>query len=187
MHEGPLDMRMEQSGGIRAAEIVNEADETRLVEVFRRWGEEPQARRLAKAIVKARLAGMEFRTTKDLADLVEATIGRQGGRHPATRVFPAPRMEVNDGLGALQGGLEVVKRGGRFAVITFESLTDRVVKRFFADHVGKMVSLQQGGEEWVGVEPRAMSVYKKSIVAGSDEVQVNPRSRSARLRVIMKV
>ena len=191
LHEGPLDMRMDQSGGIRAAEIVNEADETRLVEVFRRWGEEPQARRLAKAIVKARLAGMEFRTTKDLADLVEATIGRQGGRHPATRVFQALRMEVNDEMGelerALQGGLEILKRGGRFAVITFESLTDRVVKRFFADHVGKLVSLQQGGEEWVGVEPRAMSVYKKSIVAGSDEVQVNPRSRSARLRVIMKV
>ena len=80
--------------------------------------------------------------------------------------------------------MKVLKPGGRFAVITFESLTDRVVKRFFAAHVGKMQSLQQGGEEWVGEEPRARAVTRRAVVAGEDELSLNPRSRSAKLRVI---
>ena len=82
--------------------------------------------------------------------------------------------------------MRILKPGGRFAIITFESLTDRVVKRFFADHVGRMVSLQQGGEEWVGKEPRAVAVTRKAVVAGADEVNLNARSRSAKLRVIEK-
>ena len=97
-------------------------------------------------------------------------------------------MEVNDEMGelerALKGGLELLKDGGRFAVITFESLSDRTVKRFFAAHVGRMRSLQQGGEEWVGDEPRARAVTKKAVVAGAEEQNLNPRSRSAKLRVI---
>ena len=82
--------------------------------------------------------------------------------------------------------MKVLKPGGRFAIITFESLTDRFVKRFFADHVGRMRSLQQGGEEWVGEEPRAVAVTRKAVVAGEDEVRANPRARSAKLRVIEK-
>lgn len=80
--------------------------------------------------------------------------------------------------------MKVLKPGGRFAIITFESLTDRFVKRFFADHVGKMRSLQQGGEAWEGTEPRAKAVTRKAVVAGAEEVDLNPRSRSAKLRVI---
>ena len=85
---------------------------------------------------------------------------------------------------ALEGGIELLAPGGRFAVITFESLTDRVVKRFFAEHVGKEVSLQQGGSEWKGSLPRAVAVTGKAVTATEAEGDVNPRSRSAKLRVI---
>ncbi len=96
-------------------------------------------------------------------------------------------MAVNDELGelsrALSGGLGVLKTGGRFAIITFESLTDRMVKRFFSEHAGKMVSLQAGGERWEGVLPRVRLVSRRAIVASEEEVKLNPRSRSAKLRV----
>ena len=99
-------------------------------------------------------------------------------------------MEVNDEMGelerALEGGMRILKKGGRFCVITFESLTDRVVKQFFAAHVGKMESLQQGGEKWTGESPRAVKVTKKPIAATEEELKKNPRSRSALLRVIEK-
>jgi 16S rRNA (cytosine1402-N4)-methyltransferase len=190
MREGPLDMRMDRSCGISAAELVNEADAVRLESLFREFGEEPQARRIARAIVKARESGTRFETTLDLAGFIERQIGRRGGHHPATRVFQALRMEVNDELGelerALEGGLALLKRGGRFAVITFESLSDRIVKRFFAAHAGRMVSLQQGGERWEGEEPKVRAVTRKAVVASEEEMNFNPRSRSAKLRAIEK-
>jgi len=190
LREGPLDMRMDRSGGLSAADLVNGEGAERLEEIFRTLGEEPQARRIAKAIVRARGEGARFGTTKELADFIERLIGRRGGHHPATRVFQALRMEVNDELGelnrALAGGLELLKPGGRFAIITFESLSDRIVKRFFAAHVGKMRSLQQGGEEWVGELPRVRAVTRKGVTAGERELELNPRSRSAKLRVIEK-
>lgn len=184
LREGPLDMRMDRSRGISAADLVNGESAERLEEIFREWGEEPNARRIAKAIAARR----GFKTTIELADFIEKTVGRRGGHHPATRVFQALRMEVNDEMGelerALEGGIELLASGGRFAVITFESLTDRVVKRFFAEHVGKEVSLQQGGSEWKGSLPRAVAVTRKAVTATEVEVDVNPRSRSAKLRVI---
>lgn len=191
LRDGPLDMRMDRTGGVTAADLVNFESAERLEEIFRVWGEEPRARQIAKAILRARdERGMRFERTLQLADFIGGLLGRRGGHHPATRVFQALRMEVNDEMGglkrALEGGMKVLKPGGRFAIITFESLTDRVVKRFFADHVGRMVSLQQGGEEWVGKEPRAVTVTRKAIVAGEDEVNLNARSRSAKLRVIEK-
>lgn len=191
LRDGPLDMRMDRSGGVTAADLVNFESAERLEEIFRAWGEEPRARQIAKAILRARdERGMRFERTLQLADFIGGLLGRRSGHHPATRVFQALRMEVNDEMGglkrALEGGMRVLKPGGRFAIITFESLTDRVVKRFFADHVGRMVSLQQGGEEWVGEEPRAVAVTRKAVVAGEDEVEVNARSRSAKLRVIEK-
>ena len=190
MREGPLDMRMDRSGGVTAAELIASAPAAELERLFREYGEEPQARRIAKAIAAARSEGARFATTVELADFVERTIGRHGGHHPATRVFQALRMEVNDELGelkrALAGGMELLKRGGRFAVITFESLSDREVKRFFAAHVGKMRSLQRGGEEWEGVEPRAKAVTRKAVTASPEEIDLNPRARSAKLRVIEK-
>ena len=189
LREGPLDMRMDRSSGLSAADIVNFESAARLEEIFREWGEEPNARRIARAIVAERIP-RPFRTTIDLANFVERLVGKRGGRHPATRVFQALRMEVNDEMGelerALEGGLELLKSGGRFAVITFESLTDRIVKRFFARHVGKMVSLQQGGERWEGEEPRMRAVTGKVVVASEEEASLNPRSRSAKLRAAEK-
>ena len=187
LREGPLDMRMDRSRGVTAGDLVNEASAERLEEIFREWGEEPQSRRLAKAIVAERVP-RPFHTTKDLADFIERLVGRHGAHHPATRVFQALRMEVNDEMGelerALDAGLGLLAPGGRFAVITFESLTDRAVKRFFADHVGREVSLQQGGSEWRGALPRVRAVTKKAVTAAAEELEVNPRSRSAKLRVI---
>ena len=192
LRDGPLDMRMDRSGGVTAADLVNSESAERLEEIFRAWGEEPWARQIAKAILRARdEKGMRFERTVQLADFIGRLLGRRGGHHPATRVFQALRMEVNDEMGglkrALEGGVKILKPGGRFAIITFESLTDRFVKRFFADHVGRMRSLQQGGEEWIGEEPRAVAVTRKAVVAGDEEVKVNPRARSAKLRVIEKV
>lgn len=183
-------MRMDRSCGVSAAELVNTASADRLEEIFRRYGEEPQSRRIARALVKARESGVLFETTLDLAGFVEKLVGRRGAHHPATRVFQALRMEVNDELGeleaAMKGALEILKPGGRLAIITFESLTDRTVKRFFASHVGRMVSLQQGGERWEGEEPRLKAVTKKAVVATEEEVDLNPRSRSAKLRAVEK-
>ncbi len=189
LREGPLDMRMDRSSGLSAADIVNLESADRLEEIFREFGEVPNARRIARAIVAERRP-RPFRTTIDLADFVERVVGRRGAHHPATRVFQALRMEVNDEMGelerALEGGLELLKSGGRFAVITFESLTDRIVKRFFARHVGRMVSLQQGGERWEGEEPRMRAVTGKAVVAAKEESDLNPRSRSAKLRAAEK-
>ena len=192
LRDGPLDMRMDRSCGVTAAELVNFESAERLEEIFRAWGEEPRARQIAKAILRARdEKGMRFERTVQLADFIGGLLGRRSGHHPATRVFQALRMEVNDEMGglkrALEGGMRILKPGGRFAIITFESLTDRSVKRFFADHVGRKRSLQQGGEEWVGEEPRAVAVTRKAVVAGTEEVNLNPRARSAKLRVIEKV
>lgn len=189
LREGPLDMRMDRTGGASAAELVNGESAESLEQIFRELGEEPQARRVARAIVKAR-ESKPITTTVELAAIVERTLGRRGAHHPATRVFQALRMAVNDEIGELEralcGGLEVLKAGGRFAVITFESLTDRIVKRFFAAHVGRMVSLQQGGAEWEGELPKVRAVTKKAVVAATEELELNPRSRSAKLRVIEK-
>ena len=188
MREGPLDMRMDRSSGLSAADLVNGESEGRLCEIFREWGEEAQAKRIAHGICVAREKGEKFETTTQLADFVEKVIGRRGAHHPATKVFQALRMEVNHEMDelkrALEGGLNVLRAGGRFAVITFESLTDREVKRFFAAHVGREVALQQGGAEWRGQVPRLRAISRKAICATEEEIKINPRARSAKLRVV---
>ena len=185
--EGPLDMRMDRSHGETAADIVATRSEDELAALLRTFGEEPAARRIAKAIIRARVTA-RIETTAQLAALVEKTVGRTGARHPATRTFQALRMAVNDELGelerALEGGLGLLKPGGRLAVITFESLTDRTVKRFFAAHVGRMVSLQQGGERWEGCLPKVRLVTRHAVTASEEEIAENPRARSAKLRAI---
>lgn len=188
--DGPLDMRMDRSCGITAAELVRDSSEEDLSAMFRTLGEEPNARRIAKAIVRER--GIHpIETTLQLAEIVERTVGRRGAHHPATKVFQALRMAVNDELGelarSLSDGLGRLKAGGRFVVITFESLTDRAVKRFFSAHAGKMVSLQQGGSRWEGELPRMRLVSSHAVVASSDEIAVNPRSRSAKLRAAERI
>lgn len=188
--DGPLDMRMDRSRGLTAADLVATRDEDALAATFRTLGEEPQARRIARAIVRAREKA-PLVTTGQLAELVERTVGRHGAHHPATRVFQALRMEVNDEVGelerALTGGLGLLKPGGRFAVITFESITDRIVKRFFAAHAGKMVSLQQGGARWEGELPRVRLVTRHAVTATDGETGLNPRARSAKLRTAEKM
>ena len=185
--DGPLDMRMDRSRRLTAAEIVNSRTVEELTEILRAYGEEPAARRIAQAIVRLRAQG-RIETTSQLAELVERTVGRHGAHHPATRTFQALRMAVNDELGelsrALEGALEILKSGGRLAVITFESLSDRTVKRFFADHAGRMVSLQQGGERWEGVLPRVRRVTRRAVTASEREKSLNMRSRSAKLRAV---
>ena len=188
--EGPLDMRMDRTGGLTAADIVREGSEEDLTNIFRTLGEEPDARRIAKAIICARKSH-PISTTLQLAALVEKTVGRHGAHHPATRVFQALRMAVNDELGelmrSLSGGLGSLKTGGRFVVITFESLTDRAVKQFFSAHAGRMVSLQQGGERWEGSFPRVRPVMRRAAVASQEEIAVNPRSRSAKMRAVERI
>ena len=188
--DGPLDMRMDRSRDVTAASLVATRTEVELAGILQTLGEEPNARRIARAIVQAR-AARPIETTGQLAELVERTVGRHGPHHPATRTFQALRMAVNDEIGelerALDGGLGVLKAGGRFAVITFESLTDRIVKRFFAAHAGRMVSLQQGGEQWEGVLPRVRPVTRRAVVASAEETDVNPRARSAKLRTVERM
>lgn len=185
--DGPLDMRMDRTRGVTAAELVNTRSIDDLTEIFRTFGEEKNARRIAKAIICAR-ESQRFETTLQLAEVVERSVGRHGAHHPATRVFQALRMVVNDEIGelerALGGGLALLKTGGRFAVITFESLTDRVVKRFFAAHAGKSVSLQQGGSRWEGELPRVRLVTRHAMTADIAETMSNARARSAKLRVV---
>ena len=185
--DGPLDMRMDRSRRLTAAEIVNSRTVEELTEILRAYGEEPAARRIAQAIVRLR-AQVRIETTSQLAELVERTVGRHSAHHPATRTFQALRMAVNDELGelsrALAGALEILKSGGRLAVITFESLSDRTVKRFFTDHAGRMVSLQQGGERWEGVLPRVRRVTRRAVTASEREQSLNMRSRSAKLRAV---
>jgi 16S rRNA (cytosine1402-N4)-methyltransferase len=183
---GPLDMRMGPACPFDAAEVVNHWSEDELVRIFRELGEEPRARRIAAAIVKRR-ATRAFDTTTDLADCIEKEIGRSGRIHPATKAFQAIRMTVNDELGslarALEASVDVLKPGGRLLVITFHSLEDRMVKRFM-QHRSKPFLDQPG---WPEPRPNPDWCFRlpvrKAIAGGDDEIKVNPRARSAKLRV----
>ena len=186
--DGPLDMRMDASQGETAAELIARMDEQEMADLFYRLGEERQARRIARAIARERVSGA-LTTTGRLAAVVAAAVGRkEGPRHPATRVFQALRMAVNHELEdlalALEDGLRLLRPGGRMAVITFESLTDRLVKQRFAAHIGKWRSLQQGGEEWAGEWPAAVAVTRGAVTPSEEEVAANPRARSAKLRAV---
>lgn len=188
--DGPLDMRMDPTQGESAADVIAQAAEAELATLFWKLGEEKQSRRIAKVIVQERASGA-ITTTAQLADLVSKAVGgKKGPRHPATRVFQALRMRVNreieDLEQALEAGINLLKPKGRFAVITFESLTDRVVKHTFAAHVGKWRSLQQGGEEWIGTLPVAEWAVRHAVLPTDEEMEINPRARSAKLRVILR-
>ena len=191
--EGPLDMRMDRRDPVSAAEIVNGWPEEDLANLFWELGEERASRRIARAIVKRR-AVKAFQTTKDLAGAVAAEAPRGAQKiHPATRVFQALRMEVNRELEALESGLEsawrVLKPGGRLAVITFHSLEDRIVKEF-----GRALERDYTVEGEVDVPalrqpklPEAKRVFRKAVQPSEGELRENPRSRSARLRVLEKL
>ena len=186
--EGPLDMRMNTSGGQTAADLVNSLSGADLYRLIRNFGEERSARRIAKAIVDTRVQSPIMTTTR-LAELVSGVVGGRKGRlHPATKTFQALRIAVNDELGQLargvEGALSVLKDGGRLVVISFHRLEDRIVKQFAREHQGKWMALAQGGEEWRGTMPPVKTLTKKPIAPGECEVARNARSRSARLRAV---
>ncbi len=186
--DGPLDMRMDPtSGGPTAADLVNSASQAELTRLFRELGEEPQASRMAAAIVRARMQA-PFRTTIQLAEVIEGVCGRRGRLHPATKVFQALRLAVNGELTALRQGLEgctgLLRRGGRFAVITFHSLEDRLVKGFFRERSRPSIDRP----EWPEPRPNPLWMFRdltrRPLEPGVDEVRANPRARSARLRAV---
>ncbi len=183
-HDGPLDMRMAQRG-VTAADVVNTYKPGDLARVFGFLGEERHAGRIARMIEKRR-ASKPFATTLDLAQAIETLVGRnpKDRIHPATRVFQALRIHVNDELGELSRALMAAERalkpGGRLAVVTFHSLEDRIVKRFLADR-----SSQGGGSRHLPQAQVIPATFEKpaQVVAASDgEAERNPRARSAKLR-----
>jgi 16S rRNA (cytosine1402-N4)-methyltransferase len=186
-HDGPLDMRMDPSSGEPAALLVNSASESDLARIFREYGEEPQSRRVARAIVAER-ERLPFTRTGQLAALIEKVLGRRGRVHPATRVFQALRLAVNDELGSLRRALVTIppllKAGARFVIITFHSLEDRAVKTFF--RAGSERWLDR--PEWPAPRPNPdwhfRDLTRKPLQPGDAEVSRNPRSRSARLRAV---
>ena len=186
MHDGPLDLRMDPDGPQTAADLVNTLSEEDLVRIFFEYGEEPKARRIARGIVQAR-AGKSIRTTLELAQIIEKASPRTGKRHPATLVFQALRIAVNDELGALQDFLKVapkwLKAGGRLALISFHSLEDRIVKRSFQHYA----TANLDRPEWPAPRPNPdfclHLLTRKPVEATPEETQQNPRARSARLRV----
>jgi 16S rRNA (cytosine1402-N4)-methyltransferase len=190
IRNGPLDMRMDPRTSLTAATIVNDYSEAELNRIFRELGEEPAARRIATIIVKMRKTS-PFRETLPLARTIEKLVGRHGRQHPATRVFQALRMEVNDELGALEQGLRVLTarlgRGGRFAVITFHSLEDRMVKNFFRDHSKEWLDRPEWPEPRWNADYDLALVTPKPVEPSEEEQRVNPRSRSAKLRVAEKI
>jgi 16S rRNA (cytosine1402-N4)-methyltransferase len=192
-NDGPLDMRMDDRQRQTAADLINEESAESLAKFFWEFGDEHDSRRFAKAIVHDR-AQRKFTTTRQLAELIERLAPRHGKKsHPATKVFQALRIAVNDEIGSLKRGLaaavKILKPGGRLAVITFHSLEDRVVKEFgrertrdytFSGEVD-VPELRQPSA------PEMKWVSRKAILPGEIELQENPRSRSAQLRVLEKI
>ena len=175
---GPLDMRMDLGQTLSAEQIVNQIPETELAEILKKYGEEPQARTIAKAIVSNR----PVQDTKSLAAIIASAVSRRARWakiHPATRSFQAIRIAVNDELAQLEKGLplmvKLLKPGGRLAVISFHSLEDRLIKQYFSEHAGKTYDAE------------LTALTKKPITAGRDEIVSNPRARSAKLRAVAKI
>ncbi|HZL78253.1 MAG TPA: 16S rRNA (cytosine(1402)-N(4))-methyltransferase RsmH [Candidatus Limnocylindrales bacterium] len=192
-NDGPLDMRMDDRQKLTAADLVNDLEAEELAKIFWEFGDERDSRRFARAIVHDR-ALRKFQTTRQLAALIGRLAPRHGKKsHPATKVFQALRIAVNDEIGSLKRGLDaavkILRPGGRLAVITFHSLEDRVVKEFGRERTrdytfpGK-VDVPELRSPRV---PELKWVSRKAISPGEAELNENPRSRSAQLRVLEKI
>jgi len=192
-NDGPLDMRMDDRQKLTAANLVNDLEAEALAKIFWEFGDERDSRRFARAIVHDR-ALRKFQTTQQLADLIERLAPRHGKKsHPATKVFQALRIAVNDEIGSLKRGLDaavkILRPGGRLAVITFHSLEDRVVKEFGRERTRDYtfpgeVDVPELRSPRV---PELKWVSRKAILPGEAELKENPRSRSAQLRVLEKI
>lgn len=182
--DGPLDMRMAQEGP-SAADLVNTATEAQLADILYHYGEEHASRRIARAIVASR----PFQTTLQLAAVIERCLPRPkpGQSHPATRSFQAIRIAVNDEFGQLEAGLAAAERalkpGGQLAVVTFHSLEDRVVKRFFQMRSGAEGQGSRHAPARAVVEPAFKMKARRAVGPDDIELAANPRSRSAKLRI----
>jgi 16S rRNA (cytosine1402-N4)-methyltransferase len=190
--DAPLDMRMDPSAEHSARELVNEASERELVEIFRGYGEERYARQIARAILRRRRE-LPFERTGELVETIKAAIptpARFGDGHPARRVFQALRIAVNDELHALEtalpAALDTLRPGGRMAVISFHSLEDRIVKRFFRREEHGCTCPPDFPICVCGREPTLRVLTKKAIRPSAAEVAANPRAGSARLRAAKK-
>jgi 16S rRNA (cytosine1402-N4)-methyltransferase len=190
MRNGPLDMRMDPRRDLTAAEIVNHYSEEELTQLFRDLGEEPAARRIASRLVKLRKI-TPFQETLSLAHAIEKIVGRHGRRHPATQIFQALRMAVNDELGALDEGLQILtarlESGARIAVITFHSLEDRIVKNFFRDRSREWLDRPEWPAPKRNPQYQLRLITSKPVEPAETEQRNNPRSRSAKLRVAEKI
>jgi len=191
--EGPLDMRMDRRQALTAADLLNSAGDEELARIFWEFGGEQQSRRFARAVVRDR-ERHRFETTRQLAELIERLAPRHGKKtHPATKVFQALRIAVNDEIGSLKLGLEgalrILKPGGRLAVISFQSIDDRIVKDFGRARARDYTFT--GGVDVPELrQPRAPElklITRKSVKPSEAEVVENPRSRSAQLRVMEKI
>lgn len=184
---GPLDMRFDQTRGQSAAEVCNELDQDELADLIYRYGEEPASRKIARAIVAAR----PIITADQLADVIEKAVGRRGRIHPATLTFQALRIAVNDELGSLMSALpqatELLRSGGRLAVISFHSLEDRIVKEYFRSAAQEHVPQPDDAPGLVYRSAALRLITRKPIVASEAEVLSNPRARSAKLRIAEKL
>jgi 16S rRNA (cytosine1402-N4)-methyltransferase len=186
--EGPLDMRFDQSQELTAEQIIHTWSERELSQLLRDYGEERYARRIAHAIT----AGRPLRSTTELAEIVVNAVPHSRSRiHPATRTFQALRIAVNDELNALSEGLkvavEVLDTGGRVAIISFHSLEDRTVKRFFKQESTDCICPPEQLECNCNHQAVLKLITRKPIMPTDEEVRLNPRSRSARLRIAEKV
>jgi 16S rRNA (cytosine1402-N4)-methyltransferase len=191
--DAPLDMRMDPSDELTAAEIVGTWDERELTAVFRRYGEERYARQIARGIVRRR-ADSPIERTGELVDVVRASIpapARFGDGHPAKRVFQALRIAVNEELAALEAALpaalELLRPGGRLAVISFHSLEDRIVKQFLRAKERGCICPPELPVCVCGHEPELRAIQRRPIRPSAAEIAANPRAGSARLRAAVKV
>ncbi|MEF2964678.1 16S rRNA (cytosine(1402)-N(4))-methyltransferase RsmH [Paenibacillus sp. M1] len=191
--DAPLDMRMDQSAGLTAREIVNEWPEREIARILFQYGEEKFSRRIAKVIAAKRLES-PIETTGELVELIKEGIpaaARRTGGHPAKRSFQALRIAVNDELGALEEGLHAAVRclapGGRVSVITFHSLEDRICKQIFAGYVEKCTCPPDFPMCVCGGKGELKLINRKPLVPSDEELEQNPRARSAKLRVAEKL
>ena len=190
--DAPLDMRMDPSSDVSARELVNEAGERELTKIFREYGEERYARQIARAIARRRRE-RPFERTGELVETIKSAIpapARFGDGHPARRVFQALRIAVNDELGSLEtalpSALEMLRPGGRLAVISFHSLEDRIVKRFLRAQERGCTCPPDFPVCVCGQEPVLRALSRRPIRPSAQEVALNPRAASARLRAAVK-